>query len=155
MRSNIVKFLYSLLILLILIIILNLLKVEASWWINVILVILGWFLGSFIYTQFHGTQVGDLKHLQSLGGEHQFQVIVKIGGLGYFSMYGKYLRAEQYSDLALQSKLFTALNRLPGNKWIKEFIAKETETPLNVFVDDYDSPFKSTSIILERGDKIK
>jgi hypothetical protein len=125
-----------------------------SWWLDLLLIGFSYFTGSFIYTQFHGTQVMELKHLGSVNGTNKFQVTLKVSGYGILNIVGQYTRINSYSDQQLQGKLFKTLNSFPGNKWIREFAQDRNEKDLNISVDDPEMqhPLNFTQIELEKYD---
>lgn len=115
------------------------LKVDSVW-LEIIIIAFSLFVGSFLYTQWHGVQVMGLKHIGSVMGTSLFQVTMKVTGYEYVNIVGEYLRISQYTDLALQSKLFKTLNTFPGNKWIKDFTTDENERELSIFINDHETP---------------
>lgn len=125
-----------------------------SWWLDLLLIGFSYFIGSFIYAQFNGTQVMELKHLGSVNGTNKFQVTLKVSGYGLLNIVGQYTRINSYSDLQLQAKLFKTLNSFPGSKWIKEFAQDRQESVLNISVDDPEMPhpLNFTQIELEKYD---
>lgn len=131
----------------------NFIGIGNSWWVILIFTGVSLFIGSFLYTQFHGTQVMELKHLGSNRVDHTFQVIIRAGKqTGYFNVIGRYMRTEPFSDLVLQTKLFTALNKFPGSKWIRDFAQDTTAKTLNVHVDDLESIIRTTIVEIEKID---
>lgn len=140
MKKFILVVVYAIIISIPLMLLKTFLGFDDSWWIHLIIINLGLFLGSFFFTQFHGNQVMELKHLGSLEETHRFQVTIKVSGFGYLNIVGHYLRVNSYSDLVLQGKIFKTLNSFPSNKWIKDFAHDKNEKNITINVPDYDRP---------------
>lgn len=95
----------------------------------------------------------ELRHLGSSAGDHRFQVVLKARSK-ILNIVGEYVRPFPFADLELQSRLFRALNQLPGSKHIQEFAANSNETTLSISVDDPGTPFGFALIQLEKFDSI-
>lgn len=134
----------------------NTFEIGDSWWIDWVIIGVGLFIGSFIFTQFHGTQVMELKHLGSVDGISKFQVTLRVSGHGLLNIVGQYTRLNTYSDRQLQGKIFKTLNTFPGNKWIKDFARNRNQKALSISVDDPDTPhpLNFTQLELEKYDPV-
>lgn len=154
MKKFLLTIVYACICFIPLILLKNAFEISDAWWVDVLIIGFGLFTGSFLYTQFHGIQVMELKHLGSVNGTNKFQVTLKVSGYGLLNIVGQYTRISSYSDLQLQGKLFKTLNSFPGSKWIKEFAEDRKEKVLGISVDDPEMPhpLNFTRIELEKYD---
>lgn len=152
MKKFLLTIIYAGICLIPLILLRNAFEIIDAWWVDIVIMGIGLFTGSFIYAQFHGTQVMELRHLGTVNGTCKFQVSLKVSGYGLLNIVGQYTRVDSFSDLQLQGKLFKTLNSFPGSKWIKEFAQDRQEKVLNVSVDDPEMPhpLNSTQIELQK-----
>jgi hypothetical protein len=157
MKKIVLTIVYGLLCFIPLTLLKNYFGITSSWWVETILTAFSLFVGSFAYTQIHGTQVMELRHLGSVSGTNRFQVTLKVSGYGILNIVGEYTRVDPYSDSKLQANLFKALNSFPGSKWIMEFVADKNEKILMVTIDDPETPhpFNFTQVYLEKFESQK
>lgn len=135
LKLLLLKFIYSIGIFTILLLIFNALGIQ-SWWLALLVLFIGWYLGTFLATFIHGVNVGDLKHIGSENLVHHFTVLIARGGTRYHFQ-GSYFRETQLPDLILQTRIYNSLNRMPGSRDINDYLINKLNSQvLSVFIDD-------------------
>jgi hypothetical protein len=114
------RFGYGFIVLIILYTIRRFISNEDHSVIDAILAVVSLFIGSFIYTQRHGIQVSELRHLGFDDGNAMFHATLYVNGK-VSNVVGGYSRHSQYDDLELQAKLFKILNTSPTKERITQF----------------------------------